>query len=118
MDVSPEDVFDNLGLIDLTLEDLLDLLKTGALEIRQAWDDRLFSGDSRQAYHDLGRYFAPIALAIYDRLANERKEPRIPTYLAVNRYRSTECPPNGILFWADTDAITGLFESLQKDGYY
>jgi hypothetical protein len=69
-------------------------------------------------YHNIGKQYAAVAFTIYDRLMKRNEEPRLPTYLAVNRFKSNRQHPDTILFWNDPDVIRGLYESLEKDGYY
>ena len=110
-----------IGLPELTLDDLLDRLKSGANEAKLAYDSGLFQkgADGMADYHDIGRQYSRVACEIYNRLKNKLEEPRLPIYLAVNRFNSSDaCPPELPLFWADPDAITGLYNALEKDGYY
>ena len=110
-----------LGLPELTMEDLLNRLKSGANEAKLAYDSGLFQKgpDGMQAYHDIGRHYSRVACEIYNRLKKKLEEPRLPIYLAVNRFNSSDaCPPELPLFWAYPDAITGLYNALEKDGYY
>lgn len=115
-DISPEDVLDSLGISEATTEELLDLLQKGGKEAITGLQN--FSRENILDYHGIGMRYAPIAYAIYDRLFAKGEEPRIPTYLAVNRFQSTDCTPDTIIFWNDPDAIRGLYLSLEKDGYY
>lgn len=114
--ISPEDLVDSLGISDCTIEYLLELLKRGAFTAKLGLQG--FDSLDMKEYHGIGKRYAPIAYAIYQRLLDKGEEPRISAYLAVNRFRSTECSPDTAIFWADPDAIRGLYESLEKDGYY
>lgn len=114
--ISPDEVLDSLGLSDATMEELLDLLKKGAEEAKTGLAN--FTRSHMREYHGIGKRHAAIAFAIYDRLMKKDEEPRIPTRLAVNRFKSTGCFPDTIIFWNDPDSIRGLYESLEKDGYY
>ncbi len=110
-----------VGLPELTMEDLLNSLKCGADEAKLAYDSGLFQqgSDGMQAYHDIGRHYSRVACEIYNRLKNKLEEPRLPIHLTLNRFSTTDdCPPELPIFWSDPDAITGLHEALEKDGYY
>jgi hypothetical protein len=118
--ISPEDLLDQLGLSGLTIDELLSRLKTGALEIKKAWETKLYQEqpDGMKQFHGLGKKHAPTAYAVYDLLRRADKEPRMTVYLISNRTRSVECSPNSVIFWDNTDVIYGLFKALEKDGYY
>jgi len=114
--ISPEDLIDSLGIPDCTIEDLLELLKQGADSATimiQNFDRR-----EMKEYNGIGKRYAPVAFAIYGRLLRKHKEPRLPIYLVTNRCQSCDCGPNTVIFWDDPDIIVGLYESLEKDGYY
>ncbi len=114
--IFPDEVLDSLGLSDATMEELLSLLKKGNEEAKTGLEN--FRGKIKLEYHGIGKRYAAVAFAIYDRLMDKNEEPRISTYMAVNRFKSTGCLPDTIIFWNDPDAIRGLYESLEKDGYY
>ena len=117
--ILPDELIESLGLTELSLESLLDYIKQGAFEVEEAWNTRRFSKpEGMEAYHLIGRRYAPIAFAVYDRLFKKGQEPRLSTYLAVNRFKSTQSHPDTVIFWCDPDAIKGLYECLEKDGYY
>jgi hypothetical protein len=118
--IYPEVVLDSLGLSDLTLEDLLNCLKRGAHEVDAAFKAHIWEKEKNgmETYHELGLRYAAVAFAIYDRLFKKLEEPRLPTFLSVSRYQSAKCYPSAIKFWDDPDMIKGLYESLEKDGYY
>lgn len=114
--VSPEDVVESLGLKNCSTELLLNLLKKGAESAKIILQS--FDRADMKEYYGIGKRYSPVAFEVYDRLFKQGKEPRILTYLAVNRHSSTCCKPDTIIFWDDPDAIRGLYESLEKDGYY
>lgn len=119
--ISPQDLLVSLGLSQLSTEELLALLKRGAGEASLAFQTGLFQKgpEGMKAYHGIGKKYSPIAYALFDRFLRRNEEPRLPTYLAVNRSRSTRGgSPDMVEFWADPDAIMGLYEALRKDGYY
>lgn len=119
--ISPNKIIEGCHLYTCEIVALLNVLRRGAEEIKIAFKNLGQVNDRNEAiknYHAIGKTFAPIAFAIYDRLSKKDDEPRISTYLAVNRFKSTNCTPDAIIFWADPDAIRGLYESLEKDGYY
>lgn len=120
MDLTKEELFDIIGLSQLDLDDLLDLLSQAVTRIQEDWDRKDFHHSSVDMglYHETGHRFAPVGLAVYEKLFDLGEEPRIPTYLAVNRYQDMQCSPDCVLFWADVNALKGLYESLSKDGYY
>ena len=119
-DISPKDLVNRLGLSNLSIDHLLILLKNGALEIKEAWKTKLYQTqpDGKKKFHALGKKYSPIAFRIYDLLRKKEKEPRMTIYLISNRTKSSECHPDTIIFWDNTDVIYGLFKSLEKDGYY
>lgn len=119
-DISPEELMDRLGLSNLTIDKLLTLLKNGALEIKEAWKNKLFDTqpDGMKEFHALGKKYSPIAFKIYDLLRKEKKEPRMTVYLISSRTMSSGVFPDTVIFWDNTDVIFGLFKSLEKDGYY
>ena len=117
LDIDPEQLLENLGLSTLELDDLLELLEFGACEIEDAVNVRLFE-KRPEAFHRIGLRFGCVALAIYEKLFQEGIEPRISTSLAANRHQATNCSPSCVLFWADVDAIRGLYLALKADGYY
>lgn len=118
--ISLEDLLRNMGIAELTLQDFLEILEYGAAYIEQAYNEKLFQNgsDGMTAYHSIGVRCAPIACHIYNKLLEKGEEPRLPTYLAVNRCRSSDSTPDTVLFWVDPDAIRGLYEVLLKDGYF
>ena len=118
--IYPDDLIESLGLDNLSLEKLLDMLKEGRGKVKYAFDTRLYQNgqEGMSQYHDIGKLFAPVAYALFIRLMSKGEQPRIATYLAVNRYQSSGSHPDTILFWADPDAVVGLYEALNKDGYY
>lgn len=114
--VLPDDVVESLGLKKCKIESLLLLLKKGADSVKITLQD--FDRNDMRYYHGIGKRYAAIAYEIYNRLFDKCKEPRLRTRLVTNRYSSTECHPDTIIFWADPDLIWGLYESLEKDGHY
>lgn len=118
--ISPCEVMDALGISEVEIDVLLSVLRIGVLYVERSFNS-LSDGERQHRidqYHAIGKKFAPVAFEIYERLRKKLEEPRISTHLATNRFESTRCHPTTISFWADPDAITGLYESLKKDGYY
>jgi len=115
--IPPQDVVISMGLDSLTIKELLKKLKEGRRKIVAALKSPEY-GQCMDAYLELGREYGPIALALFEQLSKEEKEPRISIYLACNRHAATGCFPDAVLFWADVDAVTGLYDVLKKDGYY
>jgi len=116
MDIPPEELTFVLGISKSKIENLLNYLKLGSNELKEMLQN--FNRENMNDYHGLGKWYAPYAFEIYDRLSKKGEAPRLPTFLSINRYQSCKCGPDTILFWADPDAIVGLYESLEKDGYY
>ena len=114
----PKDVIESLGIDELTFEELLQYLSKGNDEAQFGLATFSSDDDGMRKYHYIGKRYAPIAYEIFMRLAKKKKSPRIDTFLAANRHQSTGVFPNTIIYWADPDAITGLYEALKKDGYY
>ncbi len=119
-DISPEDLMDILGLSNLTIDELLKLLKDGALEIKEAWRIKLYytEPDGKKKFYELGKKYSPVAFKIYDLLRKGNKEPRMPIFLISNRLMLGRYYPDTVSFWDNTDIIYGLFKSLKEDGYY
>jgi len=111
----PERVISILGIGDNDIPTLLLSLKKGAQEIAECV--KKFPMDL-DAYREISLSFAPVAYLLFDRLHALGKQPRLFTHLAVNRHESTKRGPNSIIFWADGDAITGLYQTLTMDGHY
>jgi hypothetical protein len=118
--ISPEDVLDQLGLSGLSIDQLLPFLKKAALEIKEAWDTKLYRErpNGMKKFLSLKKKHAPIAYAIYELLRKADKEPRMTVYLISNRAHSVTASPDTVVFWEHEDLIFGLCKSLKKDGYY
>lgn len=118
--IYPDDLIESLGFNNLSLEELLSMLKEGRTKVKHAFDTRLYQNgqEGMQQYHDIGKLFSPVAYVLFTRLTAKGEQPRIAAYLATNRHESTVCHPDTILFWADPDAVAGLYDALEKDGYY
>jgi hypothetical protein len=113
---SPEDILNFMGIPGLSMEQLLDSLKIGAIaaiRMLQNYDPKYLKD-----YHALGKKYAPVAYAIFTHLSGKDRQPRLPVWMVANRFEGCGCYPNSIKFWGDPDLISGLYQSLEKEGYY
>jgi hypothetical protein len=102
-----------------TTQELLSLLAEGSKEIKKAFENAIFRTENgKAAYNKMGTKCAPIAFEIFKRLQAENNEPRLHAHLVSFRSLSTHTRPDSIEFWDDPDAISGLYDALNKEGHY
>lgn len=114
--LDPKRLMDSLFMDENTTEDLLNLIKKGAEEVKVGFQ-KLQCDHNINAYTEIGKRYSIPALILFNRLSEE-KEMRLPAFLISNRTIASKKRPDSVLFWADCDAIVGFYESLEKDGYY
>lgn len=112
-EISPDELIEQIGVAKFSIGELLYSIREGAQEVKYALER-----EDNARYWEVGSVYAPSAYALYQRLSSKGEEPRISIHLATNRFQSTKRHPTTIHFWADPDAILGLYESLEADGYY
>ena len=98
---------------DLEISHLLTVMESGVIKIGESLERSLSVG-----YPEAIKKTGETAFALYTKLTEMGKEPRIPVRIATNRFKQTGCHPTSVNFWREYDAITSLYEFLKMEGYY
>lgn len=107
-------LLEQIDIETMAISGLLKWLANGRKEIKCSFEKGNEFGEKKSSpYHQIGTRYAPIACEVFKRLW-----PRLDTDLAANLAGSTGWRPDSIEFWDDPDAITGIYEALEKDGHY